>query len=333
MPRKKKTIVEETLPDNPSIEQDDIADIVCVLTKVYKLNSGGKSFCFQTTEPVDEVSIQAQYPSGGKFVVLEYNGLNQVINTTHIDIEPKPLTVEANGNGSDVRTQMLMQELAFSRNMMMEMIRGLFNGKQQSASTPLGELAQAMQVVHEMKAGSNPVDLIIKGMELGVKSNGGGGDWKAELVSAAKDVIPAVVQTMGATRQTQQGQQTMIQATPASMIKQGIDWLKPQILGGMTVDLAIGWVIQNRYDPLCQQLMSNAIKGDVNTFIQIDPEIANEPYKTWFITAIQLLKDEYAAAQAQSTDENDNERGNGDRSDVASNESVSVGKPIVTKVS
>jgi hypothetical protein len=99
----------------------------------------------------------------------------------------------------------------------------------------------------------------------------------------------------------------------------------------MSVDLAIGWVIQNAKDPLCNQLISQAIRGDVNTFIAIDPEIANEPYKTWFTSAIQLLKDEYAAAQSANT--LDSERGTGDDTDDAVDEKASAGKPKVVKVS
>ena len=331
MPRKKRTIVDETIPDD-SPNVDDLSDVICVLSKVYKINSGGKSFCYQTTEPVDEVSIQAQYPSGGKFVVLEYNTLNQVIGTTHIDIEPKPISIGSNGNGNgmDLQARMLLDELSFTRTMMLKMIEGLTNGNRQQNNTPLGELAQAMQVVNDISAKSNPVDLIIKGMELGVKSNGGAPDWKAQLVDSAKELIPAFMQGTANRQQIQQGQPTMITTTPATMMKHGIDWLKPQILSGMSTDLAIGWVIQNAKDPLCNQLIANAIKGDVNTFIEIDPELANEPYKTWFETAIQLLKDEYAQ---QSTNTDDSERGNGDSPDNTSHETVSAGKPKITKVS
>lgn len=329
MPRKKRTIVEETIPDAIP-ENEDISDIVCTLTKVYKLNAGSKSFCFQSTEPVDEVMIQAQYPSGGKFIVLEYNSMNQPLNTSHIEIEPKQLSVVANGNSDDIRTRMLMEELAFTRNMMLQMINGVFSGKSQVSATPLGEIAQVMQVMNEMSPKTSPVDLIIKGMELGSKATGGT-DWKAELVSAAKDVIPAVVSTMGAVRQTQQVQQTMIAQTPAALIKQGIEWLKPKIISGMSPDLAVGWVIQNANDPLCQQLLTHAIQGDVNTFIQIDSEISNEPYQSWFTTAIQMLKDEFNAAQ--SSDSDDIDRGTRNSSDVASNENTGSRKSNIVKVS
>lgn len=331
MPRKKRTIVEETLPDTNDSLSEDVSDIICVLTKVYKLNGGGKSFCFQTTEPVDEVYIQAQYPTGGKFVVIEYNNMNTPINTTHIDIEPKPLLINGNINNSndDMRTQMLMQELTHSRAMMMEMIRGLFS-KGQSSNTPLGELAQAMAVVNEIGSKNNPVDLIIKGMDLANKSNGNGPDWKAQLVETAKDLVPAV---MSIRNPPQQGQYMPTITVPESTIKSGIDFLKPQILRGMTVDLAIGWVIQNAHDPICNQLIGNALKGDINTFISIDPELANEPYKSWLESAIQLLKEEYAAAnQQQSDDTHDIERGDRDHSNVANDAPVSARKSKISKV-
>lgn len=332
MPRKKKTIVEETIPDDTPETGEDLTDVICVLTKVYKVNAGGKSFCFQTTEPVDEVSIQVQYPTGGKFIVQEFNNLNHVIGTTHIDIEPKPIATSVNGNNGDIHTRLLLDELAHNRMMVLKLIEGLAAGRsQQQEHTPLGELAQAMQVVNEMSGKSNPVDLIVKGMELGMKSSGGT-DWKAELVSAAKDVIPAAVQLVG-NRQIPQGQTPMMITAPTpSLMKTGIDWLKPQILAGMTTDLAIGWVIQNAKDPLCNQLIANALKDNaLNSFIEVDPELANEPYKTWFESAIQLLKDEYAAQQGNDTD--DSQRGNGNSSDVADNEKVSSRKSKITKVS
>ena len=331
MPRKKRTIVEETLPDNPTIENDDIADMVCVLSKVYKLNTTGKSFCFQTTDPVDEVSIQIQYPTGGKFIVQEYNSMAQVLNTTHIDIEPKPLAAVTNGNGGDIRSQMLLDELAFTRNMMLQLINGLVNNKGQQAATPLGELAQAMQVVHQMGSASNPVDLIVKGMELGMKSSGGAPDWKAQLVETAKDVLPAVMQTLNTRQpQPQQGQAMIAHNTVngMSLIKQGLDWLKPRIIGGMDTDSAVNWVIANANDPICNQLLMHAAQG-IESFVAIDPEIANEPYKTWFSNAIQALKEWYAA---QSANQDDNDGGIGDDTNAPNDESVSTGKSTIRKI-
>ena len=333
MPRKKKTIVEETLPDTPEtpgVNTEDFADAICIRTKVYKLNSGSRSFCFETQEPVDEVSVQAQYPTGGKFIVLEYNSLNQIINTTHIDIEPKPIA-HVPGNGvADFQLRVLMDELNFTRQMMLKMIEGKTDGNNGRPDTSLGELAQAMQMLHQLSPQTNASDLILKGMELGMKANGGA-DWKASLVDAAKDIAPAVVQVIGAAKQNPpipQGQ-TMIESTPASLVKSGIDWLKPKILSGMEPGLAVSWVIQNSNDALCQQLIAQAVRGDVSNFAEFDPEINNEPFKSWFVNAIQQLKEWYAE---QSAATGDSIGGTGDDTDGAVDAVLSSPKPIVAKV-
>ena len=331
MPRKKRTIVEETLPDVKEETSDEFGSLI-VLTKVHKLNGADRAFCFQSDTPVDEVTLQNMYPLGGKFIVTEYNSANELVgNPTVLTIEAKPNAVQpaTGGSSEDIRTRMLMEELAFTRNMMLQMINGVFSKQSQVAGTPLGELAQAMQVIHQISPQNNSADLILKGMELGMKANGSGGDWKTALVDTAKDIAPVVVQAFSTARAQQpQGQHTMI-ATPQAMLKQGLDWLKPRIVGGMEVDLAVGWVIQNANDPMCQQLLTHAAQG-IEAFVAVDPEIANEPYKTWFTTAIVNLRQWYAA---QSADQDDNERGDGDNPDTTVDASTRAGKPAITKVS
>lgn len=335
MPRKKRTIVEETIPDAPQETIDEFGSLI-VLTKVHKLNGADRAFCFQSDTPVDEVTLQNMYPLGGKFIVTEYNSANELVGTpTVMTIEAKPNSVQpvaVNGSADDIRTRMLLEELAFTRNMMLQMINGVFNNKAQTTGTPLGELAQAMQMLHTISPQNNSADLILKGMELGMKANGSGGDWKTALVDTAKDIAPVVVQAFGAARTAQaqqQGQMTMIPVTPAAMLKQGLDWLKPRIISGLEVDLAVGWVIQNANDPMCQQLLSHAAQG-LEAFVSVDPEIANEPYKTWFTTAIVNLRQWYAT---QSANQDDNERGNGDDTDTTVDAPISVGKSTIAKVS
>ena len=331
MPRKKRTIVEETLPDNPAIEDETITDFMCVLTKVHKLSGADRFFCFQSETPVDEVLIQSQYPSGGKFIVTEYNSAGSLLDTKMINIEAKPFAVTGvNGNGGeDIRSRMLLEELAFTRNMMLQMINGMFNSKSQQSATPLAEIAQVMQTIHTMSPAINPTDLVLKGMELGIKANGGAPDWKAQLAETAKEILPTVVQTLGTVRQTQPQQgPMMIQAAPATLIKQGLDWLKPRIISGMDTESAVNWVITNANDPTCQQLLMHAAQG-LDAFVKIDPEIANEPYKTWFINAIQALKEWYAA---QSANQNDNDGGDGNDTDVANDADISTGQSTIRKI-
>jgi len=331
MPRKKRTIVEETLPDNPATEDETITDFMCVLTKVHKLSGADRFFCFQSETPVDEVLIQSQYPAGGKFIVTEYNSAGSLLDTKLINIEAKPFaTTNGNGSGDDIRTRMLLEELTFTRNMMLQMMNGLFNSKTQQTATPLGEIAQVMQTIHSMSPAINPTELVLKGMELGIKANGGAPDWKAQLAETAKDILPAVVQTMSAARQPQPQQgPMMIQQAPTALIKQGLDWLKPRIIGGMDTESAVNMVITNANEPMCQQLLTYAAQG-IDAFIAVDPEIANEPYKTWFTNAIQALKEWYAA---QSANQNDDERRIGDDTDTTDDENVGAGKSTIRKIS
>ncbi|MCI0618950.1 hypothetical protein L0244_38750 [bacterium] len=327
--RKKRTIVDEDLPEVSTDIDSDVSDIIVVLSKVYKLNNGARSFCFQTQEPVDEVSVQAQYPSGGKFVVLEYNGLNQLVNTTHIDIEPKPLPVGVNGNGvMDLQNRLLMDEIAWTRQMLMQLLTNK-NGNQ--PATPVIELVQALQGIHSLAPnGRDPIELLIKGMELGAKSNGASGDWKSDLIHTAKEVLTPAVEAFGAFKQQQLTQHNpmITNALPSvSILKQGITWIKSKILSGLEPDFAVGWIVRNANE--YQPFLELAIKGSIESFIELDSEIANEPYRTWFTTAIQLLKDEY---EQQSANNPDVDGGNGDSSDVAVNEESRPRKSKITKV-
>jgi hypothetical protein len=332
--RKKKTIVEETIPDENQTGtgvENDITDYVVSHTKVYKISAGDRAFCFQAFEPVDEVYIQSQVPSGGKFIAIEFNSLNEELARNNFVIEPKTL-VRTTGEPSDVRSQMLMDELSFTRNMMLQLINGLVNKGSNGATggTPLGELAQAMTMIHEISPKNNPVDLIIKGMEIGSKSVGGGGDWKAELVSAAKEVLPGAMQLLNTSRQPQPQQgQPMITTTPAAELQKGLTWIKGKIIAGMMPDLAVNWVILNANESPYNQILATSIQGTIDNFIALDAEIANEPYRSWFENAIAMLKEWYAE---QSNDTHDNERGNGDGTDVEPNEAIGSKQSPIKKV-
>lgn len=333
MPRKKKTIIEESIPDDVTSNiNDDVNDIIVTLTKVYKLNNGTRSFCFQTAEPVDEVTVQAQYPSGGKFIVLEYNGLNQLLNTIHLDIEPKPLSINhPNGNGTmDIQNRMLLDELAWTRQMILSLI-GNRQGNQES--TPVAELVQAVQGIHAIApSGRDPVELLIKGMELGSKVNSSAsGDWKSELIHTAKEVLtPAVEAFSSIKQQTQHIQNPMnTQAlSPATLLKQGIVWIKSKILSGLEPGLAVDWILRNATDPQYQPFLALAVQGTLDNFIELDSDIANEPYRAWFTTAIAMMKDAYAE---QSQHSSDMDGGNGNSPNPSVDAESRSRKPKIAK--
>src|SRR5574342_835598 len=121
MPRKKKTIIEESIPDNiltteegesvlldetPIDEYFESFGEEPFLMKVYKITSTGSSFVFSSTEKPNAVtfesSIQDRCPSGGKFVIRFYKNNRIVEPSRHVEIEPRPIAVTSNSN--DVAT-------------------------------------------------------------------------------------------------------------------------------------------------------------------------------------------------------------------------------------
>jgi hypothetical protein len=117
--------------------------------------------------------------------------------------------------------------------------------------------------------------------------------------------------------------------TPDTVVREAIKWLKGKILFGLTPDLAVDWILQNGNDPQYQPILATAIQGSVDNFIAIDAELGNEPYRTWFTTAIQLIKDAYAEQSANNTDL---VGGTGDGPNVAGNAKHSSAKPKLKKV-
>lgn len=341
--RKKRTIIDEELPANGTGTNDgtevDVADIIVVYSKVYKINAGTKSFCTQSQEPVDELFLQNNYPAGGKYVVYEYNTMNQLVNTANYDIEPKPIS-SINGNHSsmggtsvqDIQVRMLFDELAFTRQLLMQQLAAGNNNKGGNIADLVGALASLHQITGGA-AGKDPVELLIKGMELGQNGGKVSSDWKTELLGTLKEVAPAAIQALTAPKPQNGNGQPMALNPPSTqeILKENVQWIKTQILTGMNVDLAVGWLIQNVRNPDLQPMLSLAIQGTIDNFIAIDSEIANEPYRSWFTNAIAQIKEWYAEQQQVQTDDDmDGRDGNG--TDVSHDAKSSVGSAKLTKV-
>lgn len=367
MPRKKKVIIEENIPDNVITTEDgepitlgngsgddDLDALIAGFgaspfkIKVYRVTQFGSTFCFQTTESIDESYIQSLH-GGGKYAVRLYRD-NVLVKTIYYDIETKPVTsngvVPAN-NPNDVsvmQINMLREQLSMFQNMVMAFIGRPAPIPQQA--TPMTELVAAMQGMHGiMPQRSDPMDLFIKGMELGSKGNGASPDWKSELIHTAKEVLapvagvlateaikkqnPPIQQQIAAP--SNEGQQNMINGVPNALIKQGISWLKGRIQQGLEPELAVDWILQNANDPMYQPFYVMAVQGGIDAFINIDSEIGNEPYRSWFSKVITLIREVYnESVSGHSTDISGGTRNN---TDVTVNEAASTkGRSEITAV-
>lgn len=339
--RKKTTTVTEILPEETQQSTNEsgigIADFTVVLTKVHRLVNGKRAFAFQTEDDVDEVLIQDRYPQGGSFGVERFNDIGQSVERVVMDIDPKPMAGNPpiNGtpaHGNDAVMSMLMNELSWMRQTMTNMILKNNDGGDKST---IGELVGALQGLNGLVGGKDPMDLFLKGMDMASKFAKNGGtdtDWKTQLIDVVKENAGPVIQAFNMLGQQRNGngeQPPMrIVQTPESQMKEGIDWLKKKILAGLTPDLAVEWITTNANDPQYQPIIATAINGGVDAFIALDAEIGNEPYKTWFTTAIEDLKGIYAE---QSSNVADIDGRNGNGADVTGDAKHSPAKPKKSK--
>src|SRR5262245_56216941 len=196
--RKKKTIIEENLPDSSTVanEQgdplldtdnaapDEMLDAIFdnfgqtpYVIKVYRHENGSRRFSFKTTTRIDESYIQDQFPRGGKFeVCITVNG--EPLRPVVLDIDPKPLTHTQNGdarNGSNGNDQIyqfmiesLREEVRHSREMVIRMLESRVDNHGSS------ELIAAMQGLKALSGGDDKIDTLMKGFELAGKMNGSG---------------------------------------------------------------------------------------------------------------------------------------------------------------
>jgi hypothetical protein len=268
---------------------------------------------------------------------VELNNLNEPINKTIIDIEPKPVLIGAtpNGNGQmqgqgDVQVRMLLDELQFSRQMILTMLQNKGNGHE---STPVAELIAGMQGLHALSSQKDPVELILKGMELGNK-NGSSPDWKSELLNTVKEVAVPALNAISKMRPNpvSSGQvnvpSSVAELPPADQMKQALTWLKSKILKGFDPGLAVDWITQNADEPQYMPILTMAVRGSIDNFIELDAELGNEPFRSWFVKAIQMLKDWYAE---QSNDSTDMDGGTGNHSDASNDAGSRARKPKIVK--
>jgi hypothetical protein len=281
--------------------------------KVYKLGPRGAEYCFSGAEDVDEETIKAF--GGGEYELRVFiRGTRQ--DTIKIRIADRP---GQNGIGFSAQvpeTQVANPgRRANSDDRYIDLVEKLaFGGGRQA--TPMAELAQAMKdlgLAGQPK--DDPMTMLLKGIEL-AKTLGGGSspDWKTALVEAAKDIGAAVAPafmnrgTAPSLPNRQQVEPMTAEQQMQQRIMQGIAYLKTKAIAGKPVDLFIDWILDNATDPQYQPFIQLILAQEFDTFIQIDPEIANEPYLTWFRTLHSGLRD--AFNENQNVDDSSGATGN-----------------------
>jgi len=307
---KKKTIIEETVPDTPQPQADTQPEILraCAKIKVYKITPGipQPRYCFSLppNTTIDEEYLQNSSYGGGRYEVryVDDTGADLDVITYEIADKPQsntPLSADA------VQIQMLREQRQQTHELLMAVL-GTGNGK---AGTPMSELAAMwgiMQGNGGTNGGMNMIDIFMKGLQLG-KAAEGGGDWKTMLIDAGREVLPTVAAAVAA-----HGKQPVppgmlpnvppangtapapVQPPSDSLVKAGIAYMKPRIMAGMPYDLALEWITTNASDQTYQPIINFAMSKTFDDLVALDGDIANEPYKTWFSNVLKGIKEHFA---------------------------------------
>ena len=331
--RKKKTIIEENIPDangsNSAIpgvdpesmenvtwdsEEDELltkiksqfAGNAAIKIKVYKMISGKSNpvFVFASEENVDEEQLQESY-GGGKYALRFF--VDGILKHTHyVEVADKPVKLNGNGNGNGagdahvMQVNMLSQQLQWSQQLLLTLLAK--PGPIQQPPTPMSELAQGWAMINGGGGSSkglsaeSMITLFTKGLEIGAGKSGDM-DWKTAAIQTLKEVVPAITSVVAQVKGVPVvpasviANQAPVAVVPDQMLKDGLGFLKPKIIGGMPVGLALDWVISNAAD--YQQFIAIAMSKSFEDIVKIDPDLANEPFNTWVRQFLDGLKEHF----------------------------------------
>lgn len=321
--RKKRTIIEESLPDTPlegtaepsefdvSMEAVEDADTLKsvlsqfgetnLVLKILRKSPTGPEFCYQT-DSLDEQFIQQNFGGGDYTVRIFINGIfkhainikiaNRLINPNN------PVVSSPTDRHSEFLEKALLALL------------GRETPVPTQQATPVGELAQAMTQLHQLNGGGSDrsekmIETLIKGFELGKDlSAAGTGDWKSELIGAVKHVLPEI---MGAYSGMKQGIPPGTNPVPAVndpnvMLRSGIAYLKKKAISGVDPMLFVDFVAANADEEQYQGLIHAVLTKDYSDFAAIDPEIGTAPFIEWFKPLYDGIRSAFSPVDSMAND-------------------------------
>lgn len=339
-PRKRKTIVEETLPEGyddsgePTSEFDvslesveDAETLKTVLEnfgqtdnvtyRVYKqVPTGPPSFQYQSST-FDEEFLQRERGAGIYTVRVFINGKFKRAITVQCDA---PL------NGTATPSSPRDHHSEFLEKMLLT-IMARENPVSATPAPTMPEIISAISQLDGLRGKQeSAMETFIKGLELGRTFDGGGGgpsDWKSMLMGVVKDAAPHAIPAISSiiAARTNGGippnpnpvnpnPAPVIPQTPEQeamllemMLKQGIATLKQQFAAGLDPDSAVDFVrIQAGLKPEYMQLVTAVLNMDYAELAKLDPDIGKEPFLTPFRSFIDGLRSEFVPEDSVDDD-------------------------------
>lgn len=337
--KKRKTIIEETLPDgleegegepttfDVSMEAVEDAETLQgvlsqfgetnVVMKVLREASGGAEFCYQT-DTIDEEFIQKNF-GGGTYQVRIFIG-GRYRKTLKLQIASR---ITPTGNPLAETTS---SHTAFLEKMVLALI-----SKENVAPVPTAvqptmlELTTALSNLDNLRGKQESgIEMLMKGIELSQSLNSTqAGDWKTDLIRTAKDALPMFLNGRGG-NPVPPGVPPQ-QAQLEVMLRSGIQFLKKKCMAGTDPNLIVEWVCANAEEEQYQSLIRTVCTTEFAAFASLDPEIGTEPYFSWFKPLYDGIRSAFSGTDSV---DDDPERHVGDTPNPGSDGNViPAGKP------
>ena len=339
------TVTEEPIEGNPPEETpqlsgfeaeedtkpDEIAEFLerfgqeCYI-RVYRIERTGDRAFLAKVEPKfwSEEWLQEVYGEGR--YVIQIISENRIRATRHIVMGPSankpiapatgsmlpnpPATIPVLGDSTgSLQMQILMQEMAANREIMLEMIR---------AQKPASGIGDILEVVTALKAMNPPqtngagsmeslMSILKTGIELGQTGTIDTSKEKG-MMGMIKDALPIVGDVIKGFMPQRQPEAQPLQMHPASphqqiagvderalqMLQHGINYLKSKIMQGKSVELYADFILDSLEDPQWQPFIRLA-QVPYEEFAKLDPELLQLPYKPWFEKLFSTVKEALSA--------------------------------------
>lgn len=214
-------------------------------------------------------------------------------------------TPAAATNGTDPVVLLLREQLAQQQAMLTTLMASMkgpdltplvaaMNANRSDPAAMLGAVVAAFTALKDTNAdNSDWVGKAKNVLQLAKELQSGGES--SEGWSVVREAIPMVTAAIAGGGQP--GAQSPI-APPGNpnghadaQVRAGLAYLKPKILAGMMpVELAFDWIRFNMDNPQWRPLVEKAVNKGLPGIIEFDPELGNEPYKTWFGKLVTMIE-------------------------------------------
>lgn len=300
---------EEVTQENPEINElmDYLEGISTSanLVKIYKITEGRKAYCGQT-EPgaLNEDAILQKWGGGSYYLIAFNNGRFVAGGTRRIELYEPPadafknrMQQPDNNGGNNGQLMILQEQINRQHEMMLKLLEA--GQKPQMSMGDIVGMMRDMQAMApkppDMGAMIAPVlDLFGKTMDMARDSVGGesGKNSWFGLASSAMEKLPLIVGQMAAARggaPIQNPPETQPDAEGGDMnfiqkriVAGGISWLKEKAKAGKSIESIADFLLDNIDDRTFGPAAMSIINSPFEDIGKVDPEILQEPLRTWF---------------------------------------------------